>query len=248
MNRFILFFFISALAQAADTAKPLPLVAPVPTNVAGQKAMGVALAKSLRGMRLVNQDEIKGNLRIRKPRGKRENVPVIFRAKADGAAQVETFATAKGTLQIRKTPNKPNEYLFKARGAKAGMKMEGEQLNEIFAGSDFTLGDLGLEFLQWPNQQVIGRASRLRETCNILLSKPEKVLPGGYSHVKCWVEIHNRALLCVEAYRGTKRVKLFQAKSFKKLEGEWQLRELELRNDVTDARTQIQFDLRSPRK
>ena len=35
---------------------------------------------------------------------------------------------------------------------------------------------------------------------------------------------------------------------FKKLEGEWQLRELELRNDVTDARTQIQFDLRAPRK
>jgi hypothetical protein len=26
------------------------------------------------------------------------------------------------------------------------------------------------------------------------------------------------------------------------------LRELELRNDVTDARTQIQFDLRAPRK
>jgi ribosome-associated toxin RatA of RatAB toxin-antitoxin module len=43
-------------------------------------------------------------------------------------------------------------------------------------------------------------------------------------------------------------VKLFHAKSFKKFEGEWQLRELELRNDVTDARTQIQFDLRAPRK
>ena len=245
MKRFYLFLFTTAMAQAADKAAPL---SPVPTDVAGQKAMGAALAESLRGMRLVNQDEIKGNLRIRKPRGKRENVPVIFRAKAEGAAQVETFATAKGTLQIRKTPHKPNEYFFKAPGAKAEMKMEGEQLNEIFAGSDFTLGDLGLEFLQWPNQQVIGRASRLRETCNILLSKPAKVLPGGYSHVKCWVEIHNRALLCVEAYRGTKRVKLFQAKSFKKLEGEWQLRELELRNDVSDARTQIQFDLRASRK
>jgi hypothetical protein len=245
MKRFFLFLFITTVTQAADKGKPLP---PVPADVAGQKAMGAALAESLRGMRLVNQAEIKGNLRIRKPRGERVNVPVTFRAKADGAAQVEIFETAKGTLQIRKTPNKPNEYFFKAPGAKVGKKMEGEQLNQIFVESDFTLGDLGLEFLQWPNQQVIGRASRLRETCNILLSKPAKVLPGGYSHVKCWVEIHNRALLCVEAYRGTKRVKLFQAKSFKKLEGEWQLRELELRNDVTDARTQIQFDLRASRK
>ena len=245
MKRIILFLFSAALAQAADKAKPLP---PVPTDIAGQKAMGAALAESLRGMRLVNQDEIKGTLRIRKPRGKRENVPVTFRAKADGTAQVETFETARGTLHIRKTPGKPNEYIFTAPDAKEGKKMEGAELNQLFAGSDFTLGDLGLEFLQWPNQQVIGRASRLRETCNVLLSKPAKVLPGGYSHVKCWVEIHNRALLCVEAYRGTKRVKLFQAKSFKKLEGEWQLRELELRNDVTDARTQIQFDLRAPRK
>ena len=240
-----LFFTITTLAQTAEKAKPLP---PVPTDVAGQKAMGAVLAESLRGIRLVNQDEIKGNLRIRKPRGKRENVPVTFRAKADGVAQVETFETAKGTLQIRKTPNKPNEYFFIAPKAQEWKKMEGAALNQVFAGSDFTLGDLGLEFLQWPNQQVIGRESRLRETCNILLSKPGKVLPGGYSQVKCWVEIHNRALLCVEAYRGTKRVKLFQAKSFKKLEGEWQLRELELRNDVTDARTQIQFDLRAPRK
>ena len=245
MNRFIIFLFITAFTQAADKAKPL---LPVPANVAGQKAMGAALAESLRGMRLVNQDEIKGNLRIRKPRGKRENVPVIFRAKADGMAQVETFETAKGTLQIRKTPNKPNEYFFTAPKAKERKRMEGAALNQVFAGSDFTLGDLGLEFLQWPNQQVIGRASRLRETCNILLSKPGKDLSAGYSQVKCWVEIHNRALLCVEAYRGTKRVKLFQAKSFKKLEGEWQLRELELRNDVTDARTQIQFDLRAPLK
>lgn len=245
MKRILFFFIITTLAQAADKAKPLP---PVPKDIAAQKAMGVALAESLRGMRLVNRDEIKGNLRIRKPLGKRENVPVTFRAKADGTAQVETFETAKGTLQIRKAPGKPNEYFFIAPKAKEGKKMEGAELNQVFAGSDFTLGDLGLEFLQWPNQQVIGRASRLRETCNILLSKPEKVLPGGYSYMKCWVEIHNRALLCVEAYRGTKRVKLFQAKSFKKLEGEWQLRELELRNEVTDARTQIQFDLRPPRK
>ncbi len=246
MIRFIIFLFITTLAQAADKAKPLP---PVPADVAGKKAMGAALAQQLRGMPwLVNQNEIKGNLRIRKPRGKRENVPVTFRAKDEGVAHLETFETAKGTLQIRKTPGKPNEYFFIAPDAKEGKKMEGVELNQVFAGSDFTLGDLGLEFLQWPNQQVIGRASRLRETCNILLSKPENVLPGGYSHIKCWVEIHNRALLCVEAYRGTKRVKLFQAKSFKKLEDEWQLRELELRNDVTDARTQIQFDLRAPRK
>ena len=245
MKRISIFFIITTLAQSAEKAKPLPTV---PKDIASQKAMGVALAESLRGMRLVNQDEIKGNLRIRKPRGKRENVAVTFRAEVDGAVQVETFETAKGTLQIRKTPGKPNEYFFTAPDTKEGKKMEGAELNQIFAGSDFTLGDLGLEFLQWPNQQVIGRASRLRETCNILLSKPENVLPGGYSHIKCWVEIHNRALLCVEAYRGTKRVKLFQAKSFKKLEDEWQLRELELRNDVTDARTQIQFDLRAPRK
>ncbi len=245
MNRIFLFLFATAMAQAADKAKPLP---PVPKDVAGQKAMGAALAQQLRGMRLVNHEEIKGNLRIRRPKGKRENVPVIFRAKADGAAQVEVFETAKGTLQIRKSPGKPSEYLFTAPDAKAGKKMVGDDLNQIFAGSDFTLGDLGLEFLQWPNQQVIGRASRLRETCNVLLSAPLKASPGGYTHVKCWVEIHNRALLCVEAYRGQQRVKLFQAKSFKKLEGEWQLRELELRNDVTDARTQIQFDLRTPRK
>ena len=248
MNRIFIFILTAGLVHAADKAKPSPLVSPVPKDVAGQKAMGVALANSLRGIRLVNQEEIKGNLRIRKPRGSRENVPVTFRAKIDGAAQVETFITPKGTLQIRKTAGKPNEYIYTPPNSKEAKPMSGEELNKLFAGSDFTLGDLGLEFLQWPNQQVIGRASRLRETCNVLLSKPAKPLPGGYTHVKSWVEIHNRALLCVEAYRDKQRVKLFQAKSFKKLEGEWQLRELELRNDETDARTQIQFDLRAPRK
>ena len=79
MKRFIFFLIITSMVQAADKGKPLP---PVPADVAGQKTMGVALAESLRGMRLVNREEIKGNLRIRKPRGKRENVPVTFRAKA----------------------------------------------------------------------------------------------------------------------------------------------------------------------
>ena len=78
---------------------------------------------------------------------------MTFRAKIDGAVQVETFVTAKGTLQITKAPGKPNEYLFTAPKAKEGKKIEGKALNTIFAGSDFTMGDLGLEFLQWPNQQ-----------------------------------------------------------------------------------------------
>ena len=50
MKRIFIFLLTAQLALAADTAKSLP---PVPSGVAGQKAMGVALAENLRGMRLV---------------------------------------------------------------------------------------------------------------------------------------------------------------------------------------------------
>ena len=115
-----------------------------------------------------------------------------------------------------------------------------------FAGSDFWVADLGLEFFHWPEQRVLRKEMRRGQSCNVL----ESVNPAGagaYARVMSWIDIDTGGIIYAEAYdpRG-KLLKEFEPKSVKKVRGEWQLQEMEMENRQTGSRTWIEFDL--PRK
>nr|AIA12901.1 Unknown Function [uncultured bacterium] len=126
------------------------------------------------------------------------------------------------------------------------MKLDGSKATNRFAGSDFALLDLGLEFFSWPTQVIVMREMRKGRGCDVLESRPAH--PSLYSRVVSWIDQESRAqgqpgLLMAEGYDSNgKLLKEFEIKSFKKVAGRWEVSEMEIRNRQTKGSTRLQFD------
>ena len=115
-----------------------------------------------------------------------------------------------------------------------------------FADSDFWIADLGLEFFHWPAQIVLPKSTNLvrgREY-TLLESTNPNLSTNSYSHVLTWIDKETGGILQAEAYDFNGRLlKEFAPKSFKKVKGQWELQEMEIRNVQTGSRTRLEFDL-----
>jgi hypothetical protein len=113
-----------------------------------------------------------------------------------------------------------------------------------FGKSDFWIADLGLEFSHWPGQKVLKHETRRARACTVLESTNPDPSPGSYSHVDSWVDDETLGIVHAEAYDANgKLLKVFDPKSFKKVNGQWELQDMEIRNVQTGSRTWIKFDL-----
>jgi len=125
--------------------------------------------------------------------------------------------------------------------------LTGDQLFFPFAGSDFWICDLGLEFFHWPAQKVLPGSTRLKRgrAYTLLESTNPNPATNGYSRVLSWIDRESGGILEAEAYdfKG-KLLKDFAPKSFKKVNGQWELQEMEIRNVQTGSRTRLEFDLK----
>jgi hypothetical protein len=118
---------------------------------------------------------------------------------------------------------------------------------ESLASSDFWLCDLGLEFFHWPQQKILKHEMRHGRSCKVLESTNPNPSPNGYSRVMSWIDNETLGIVQAEAYDAKgKLLKEFSPKSFKKVNGQWQLQEMEIRNDQTGSRTRLEFDLKQP--
>jgi hypothetical protein len=123
----------------------------------------------------------------------------------------------------------------------------GANILEPFAGSDFSVGDLGLEFFHWPQQKVLPSPTRLKRgrAYTLLESTNPNPPTNGYSRVLSWIDQETGGILEAEAYDAQgKLLKDFAPKEFKKVNGQWELQEMEIRNVQTGSRTRLEFDLK----
>jgi len=112
-----------------------------------------------------------------------------------------------------------------------------------FADSDFWIADLGLEFFHWPEQKILKHEMRRGRACKVLESTNPHPSPNGYSRVVSWIDNETLGIVQAEAYDAKgKLLKEFYPKSFKKVNGQWELQEMEIRNDQTGSRTRLEFD------
>ncbi len=115
-----------------------------------------------------------------------------------------------------------------------------------FAGSDFWVADLGLEFFHWPAQKILPKTANLKRGRDYTLLESTNPNPStnGYSRVLSWIDKETGGILEAEAYDASgKLLKEFAPKSFKKINGQWELQEMEIRNVQTGSRTRLEFDL-----
>ena len=81
--------------------------------------------------------------------------------------------------------------------------------------------------------------------CSVLESTNPNPTTNGYSRVVSWIDEESGGIVQAEAYDfNGKLLKEFAPKSFKKVNGQWELQEMEIRNVQTGSRTRLEFDLK----
>jgi hypothetical protein len=199
-----------------------------------------------------------GVMTIRAGRGKPVGIPVRFQTTVEESGWQTVFETTAPANRVRllivHRPGRPNEYQFEegAMGSGPGedhksIVLSGSKLMTAFAGSDFGIADLGLEFFHWPDQKILPGSTALRRgrAYTLLESRNPEPSTNGYARVRSWIDKETGGILEAEAYDAQgKLLKVFEPKSFKKVNGQWELQEMEIRNVQTGSRTRMEFDLK----
>lgn len=244
--------FVTGAAIKPSGPKPLP-----PAEAVKQ---GRELVAQLLSEKPAQDTTNTGVLNIRPAHGTATNIFIRFEART-GGDQWETIYTASRTpgatpfvrLRVAHKTGAPNEYFLSENkngsiqnGNSTEKNLTGNEAQLSFAGSDFAISDLGLEFLHWPDQRVLRKEIRRGQSCDVLQSINPKPAPGAYSRVISWIDIDSGGIMNAEAYDSNAKLwKEFIAKSVKKIRGQWELEEIEMDNHRTDSRTTIKFDLSS---
>lgn len=236
--------FITALAAAFLPGPDMTGWA-APAAPTHDAAAGARLAAHLRSLTPSEAVEFRGTLRISRPQTQPQELPITSRIVLGTDDWTTSYTVNAGAvseiLSIRHRRAGTNEYTWK-RGGQVS-QLTGDAATNRFAGSDFALMDLGLEFLHWPKQILVTREMRKGRGCDVLESRPGRA--GLYSRVISWIDQETSGLLMAEAYDTSgKLLKEFEVKGFKKVAGQWQVREMEIRNRQakTSTRLQFQFD------
>lgn len=123
-------------------------------------------------------------------------------------------------------------------------RLTGAQTMTAFAGSDFWVADLGLEFLHWPEQKILRKEVKRSRGCSVLESTNPHPLAGGYARVVSWIDSETGGIVQAKAYDADNQLlKEFYPKDFKKVNGQWQVGLMEMDNDQTDSRSRLEFNL-----
>ena len=238
-----------AIALAADTGTP-----------PREQGDGQALALEVRSLQPASTTTNRATLEIRNASGKRQRVPIVIETVAP-APNSDRWSTrylagsrdagSSETLEIVHRAEATPEYRLQGPQETTASQVATTATGRSFAGSDFSLADLGLEFLHWPQQRLIpapkdhphmvkGRSCRVLESRN----------PSGspYARVVSWIDLEFRGLIQADAYdaRG-QLLKQFSVGSFKKVDGVWMLKDMEILDDQKGTKTRLEFELTVPR-
>lgn len=204
-----------------------------------------------------------GVLNVRPYKGKRTEVPVTFEIHSTTTNWLSLYQTRQAgweeTFCVQHTAGESNAYFYRTNQMAEPVPLLGkmpflgplfrshalpaDELTTHFAGSDFWLIDLGLEFLHWPDQKVMKSELRKTRLCRVLESVNPSPTTNSYSRVVSWIDDESRGILRAEAYDAqNKLLKEFDTKTVKPVNGEWQLEQMEIYNVQTRSRTQIKFN------
>lgn len=213
------------------------------SDPAQQRTEGVRIAAEARALAPKTNSTNTAVLKVRDHRGVRSQIPVTIRTTVGGATWATDYVSGDGLLfRVLRSPVAPSQYQTGRVGGAA--PQPAGNLLVPFAGSDFWLVDLGLDFFHWPEQRLLKKEQRRGEACYVLESTTTRPAPGGYSRVVSWLDQDTMGIVCAEAYDASgKLMKEFEPKRFQKVNGQWRLKEMEIRNPQTDSRTSLIFDV-----
>ena len=194
-----------------------------------------------------------GAIRIRDPEGKLRELPVRYEVAATPNGWVSIYETTpaddagpKEKLKVLHPEGRPTEYyLTKPAQSKDPKQLSSAELMVPFAGSDFWVADLGLEFLHWPKQRLLKKEMKKYCFCLVLESINPKADTNGYVRVVSWIDSESGGVVHADAYdTNNELLKVFDPTQLKKIEGQRQLEEMEMRNKKTGSHSWVKYNLK----
>jgi Outer membrane lipoprotein-sorting protein len=246
----ILFFAVGASAQATN-------------DLSDAEIQGRNLAKQLCEIKPAENSTNVGMMKVENSKSDSREISLQFIIKVRSTSWVGVFEAIdsknneQDKLGIIHWLSQTNSYAV-AHWCQPGMtfaELDLVRLGSItdeeskivpFCGSDFWAVDLGLEFFHWPDQRILPKTTNLKRGRDYTLLESTNPNPSanGYSRVLTWIDKETDGILAAEAYDSkNKLLKEFDPKSFKKVNGQWELQEMEIRNVQTGSRSRIEFDL-----
>jgi hypothetical protein len=244
----ILFFTVGATAETTN-------------DLSDAEIQGRNFAQQLYVQRPAESFTNTGVLKILDKNGVNSQIPVSYEivlTKTNWQSAYKTFLINDAqaiqpftmeTLEITHADNLPNVFLLgrdllgRHYQTTLGTEIKSADFTMTpFANSDFWIADLGLEFFHWPEQKILKRENRRSRGCEVLESTNPNPSANGYSRVVSWIDEESGGIVHAEAYDfKNKLLKEFDPKSFKKVNGQWELQEMEIDNVQTGSRTRLEF-------
>lgn len=238
-------------ARCAGLIASLLLVAgavrAVTTNdLATAEREGRQLAEQLRNAKPTANFTNSGQIVIRTSKKQRRTIQFNSRVVVTETNWISFYEATDGTntlsaFSVEHRPDSPSSYRLDHTNLLAA-----SQTMLPFAGSDFGLADLGLEFFHWPVQLLTRKEIKRGEACSVLESRQPTPASGSYSRIVSWIDNDTGGILLAEAYDAKgKFLKEFRPTDFEKVNGEWHLSKMEMENVQTGSRSTLVFDLKS---
>jgi hypothetical protein len=204
---------------------------------------GRELAQQLRALRPAQSLTNSGTLKLRGDKSRRADFPLqIVTLVTETNWQTVYCASSTNpvaSFAVLHTPAQANDYRLES----CWDTNRNSQLWLPFAGSDFSLLDLGAEFFHWPDQKLVKKEIKKGQSCDVLESRPADVATNGYSRVVSWIDRDTGGIVQADAYDAKgKLLKEFEVREFSKVDGEWRVTELEMRNVQARVSTLLVFD------
>jgi len=232
--------------------------------VPGPDVDGPQMAEELRGYSPGEDLEVAATLSIREKGKLRRLLPLKIQTivATNGWFSRYTLTVTSGpekgateVLEVRRSGDRPPTYARRRTAVPLPAGSAVEPLVEVaagessmrFGGSDFSLADLGLEFLFWPEQKITGRETRRTRDCYVLESRRKEVpqVSGAYAKVRSWVDLKTRQFVRAEAYDAAGvRVKMFKPDEFVYYKGRWQVKQLAIESPGIGSESYILFNFR----
>lgn len=234
---------VAAAQPKAEIRQPERL----PPEVALQR--GQEIIQDLLSRQPAENSSLNGTLSIQEPGGKWRKVPVRVIVQKRTSDWVNTYEAqlpnAAGTLKLAIThlPEARNSYQITDPGKSEPRTLAGNETMIAFAGSDYWIADLGLEFYHWPQQALVKTELKRGQSCHVIESTNPKPAPGAYKRVMTWIDIDTGGIVSAEAYDANEKLlKRFAPKTFEKVEGQWRLQRMEIMNRQSGTRSIMEFE------
>ncbi|HEY1171265.1 MAG TPA: outer membrane lipoprotein-sorting protein [Verrucomicrobiae bacterium] len=237
---------LSVISLALFTSLSIALAENAPDKALQE---GQALAMEICSMGPEKDSSMTATLQIQRDRRTEVSIPIEIKLIKGDKGWKSIYQTRSTNvsdsviLTITHTPGELNSYEVKSGTNQQPQTIAHNSTGVPFAGSDFWISDLGLEFFRWKDQRVTAHEMRNSQACYVLESKNDGSVAGTYSKVISWIDKDTLGIVFAEAYdQNGKLLKIFKPTGFDVKKK--QVKTVEMRNRQTKLESRLIFDVK----